>query len=372
MQVRNCHNRLQRYSNLLNKKKLNRILVVRISSLGDVLLTTPILRALKKKFPNSLIDFATSVNFKEVFEYNPCVNSIFNYDKKITLKQNKKAFNEFTSAMGFDKYDLVIDLQNNIRSKFLVFGKYYLKSKVDKNRLHKLFLVYFKKPLKKYNSIVEVYGNTLKEYGIKLTDERLEFWLPEEAGLQTYLPDIKKSRTNGELTISVAPGSLHFTKRWLTDYFIELIKMLIENYNAQIILLGSKTDIEVCSEIQSKFTRNVKNYAGTTNLFEAVRKLDKSDLLICNDSGLMHLANARRIPIVAIFGSTVKEFGFIPYLGNFQIVEKELSCRPCSHIGRDKCPKGHFRCMKEISADKVYEAVQKMIEKINLSEIIKN
>ncbi len=347
---------------MLNKKKLNRILIIRISSLGDVLLTTPILRAIKKQFTDSSIDIVTNSNFKEIFEYNPCINNIFCYDKKLSHKLNKIAFNEFTSKMGFNKYDLVVDLQNNFRSKLLLSGKYVIKAKANKNRLHKLSLVYLKKPLKKYQSVVELYAESLRCFGIKLSDERLEFWLPEEAGLSNYLPDLGRVRINGELIISIAPGSYHFTKRWLAENFIELTKMLIDNYDAEIFLLGSRSDIEVCSKIQAEFTQKVRNYAGITNLYEAARKLDKSDLLICNDSGLMHLANARRIPIISIFGSTVKEFGFIPYLGNYRIVETKLKCRPCSHIGRDKCPKGHFKCMKDISAKLVFEEVKKMID----------
>ncbi len=357
----------------MNKKNFDRILIVRLSSLGDILLTTPVVKAVKKRFPDSIIDFAIGSQFKEIYQYNPSINAIFCYDKTLGYRNNAKLFNKFTNQIGFDKYDLVIDLQNNLRSYLLLYGKYKSIVRAKKNRLHKLSLVYFKKSLTYYNSVVYLYAECLRKLGIYVNDELSEFWLPEEAGLKTYIPEIRDTEQNGAFIISIAPGSKHFTKMWFTDYYIELSRKLIETYNCEIFLLGSKDDLEICTKIFKELNLKAKNYAGTTSLFEAGRKLDKSRLLICNDSGLMHLANARKVPIVAIFGSTVKEFGFHPLGGNYSIIEKDLHCRPCTHIGRDSCPKGHFKCMKEISVEEVYDAVKNMIDKkLALNNSIKN
>jgi heptosyltransferase-2 len=125
--------------------------------------------------------------------------------------------------------------------------------------------------------------------------------------------------------------------------------------------LGGKNELELGNQIQQNSGVALNNFIGKLSLLETAKIIDESDLLICNDTGLMHIAAARKVPIVAIFGSSVKELGFIPYKTAFQIVEKELWCRPCSHVGRSFCPIGTFKCMNKIEVSDILKSIGKLI-----------
>ncbi|MCF8412916.1 MAG: glycosyltransferase family 9 protein, partial [Melioribacteraceae bacterium] len=160
--------------------------------------------------------------------------------------------------------------------------------------------------------------------------------------------------------ISLCPGSKHFTKMWPAEYFIELGNELI-NMGFGVKLVGGKDDRTICAEISKGVLGSID--VSNDNDFEQICvELKKSPLVICNDSGLMHTATALDVPVISIFGSTVEEFGFFPYKSRNLVLEnKGLSCRPCSHIGRNRCPKKHFKCMREIKPQMVIEALTKMM-----------
>jgi heptosyltransferase-2 len=153
--------------------------------------------------------------------------------------------------------------------------------------------------------------------------------------------------------IGFCPGSRHFTKMWPKEYYIELGKILT-HHGFHIVLFGGKSDKQICNEISSVISNSI-NLCNDDNILQTASDMKMCTAIVCNDSGLMHTAAAVKVPVVAIFGSTVREFGFSPYNCNNLILEnKSLSCRPCSHIGRSSCPKKHFKCMKDISPQMVY------------------
>ncbi|MCP5063854.1 MAG: glycosyltransferase family 9 protein [Ignavibacteriae bacterium] len=330
----------------MNFSKVKNILIVRLSSLGDILLTTPLIRSLKNSNPNIKIDFVVRKEFKDTVLHNPHLNNIY----QVTRDQN---YSELRDQLSKTEYDVVIDLQNNLRSRSLT-------KKISKNifrfkkpNIDKFLLVNFKLNLfKKIISIPERYANSLPNFN--LDEESLELFLPNE-----IKSDIEQS-TN---IIGLCPGSVHKTKMWLEEYFVELGNLLVQN-NYKVFLFGGKSDREICKSISNQIEQSI-DLSNDNKLFELSANMRMCKTIVCNDSGLMHTAVANNVPVVAVFGSTVKEFGFTPYKNKSLVIEKnELTCRPCSHIGLGECPKKHFECMKKLTPQLVFEKTINFIESL--------
>jgi ADP-heptose:LPS heptosyltransferase len=183
-------------------------------------------------------------------------------------------------------------------------------------------------------------------------------WFPEERKYDNYPPESRKQVLENIKSVAVAPGAFHFSKRWPAEKFSELIKSILRDYGAEVNLLGGPRDKELCERIISDVADpGVADRSGSVSIIKTARIIDKSDLLITNDTGVMHIAAARRVPLIALFGSTVKEFGFAPYRTPNKIVEVKLNCRPCTHIGRKNCPKSHFNCMDNITVEEILKTI---------------
>lgn len=344
--------------------------IMRLSSLGDVLLATPLVRMLRMRYPESRIDVVVDKRFADVWRHNPNITTLIELDRDAGLNgilaAKHTARQVLLNETGIKKYDVLIDLQRNLRSMIFRFRLGTCITKVKKFRLQKIGLTLFKRGKDAEPVLIPMrYAAAAKAcWVVGLTDYGygLEFWLPEEVNEELYPPvnyyvnsifDILNERAP---RIAFAPGARYFTKRWPAEKFVELGTMLQREYHAAIVLIGGPDDVEICSEIEAKLPYPSENHAGAS-LFDSVRIIDGCDFAITNDSAAMHLAAARQTPVVAIFGSTVREFGFEPFRAPHRIAEVELSCRPCSHIGRSSCPKGHFNCMNLVSADSVLELI---------------
>jgi len=314
-----------------------RILVIRLSSLGDVLLTTPVIRALRKKYPAAEIDFIVKEEYLAVIQGNPHINLVFPY------KKNKDSIKLLKQVISDKKYSLIVDLQNNLRTLSLTFGLGTTVVRFKKNGLKKLLLVHFKiNLLRDAKQIPLRYADCLQ--GITLDGEGLEFSLGNNSPVRN---------TN---CIGVAPGSKHFTKRYPVDRLAEIAKLLLlKGY--EIHLIGAADDREYCETLAQLAPGTINRCKGNDTK-QIAKEIAECSLLLCNDSGLMHLASAVKTPVAVVFGSTVEEFGFTPYNNKHIIIQdNSLSCRPCSHTGRADCPKKHFKCMLNLSAEMVFNRV---------------
>lgn len=343
---------------LSSNKKL-KILIIRLSSIGDIVLTTEFTRFLRKKFPAARIDFMLSQQFSDIYEHNPYVDNIIKYNKELSAFDYNKIRKRFLNEYDIQDYHLIFDLQNNLRSIMFSRGLAPKIYRIAKNRFKKLSMVYFKKFPDTNLSIPEIYKNTLKDFDIETDNYGLEIFLKGES---RSVDIIKKYERESKL-IAIAPGAFHFTKRWSVDKFIELVKN-INNCGFSIVLIGGKTDEIICSKIEMESGVVLKNKAGNTSIMETVDILSKARVLITNDTGVMHIAAARKIPIIAIFGSTVTQFGFAPYKVDHEIIETHIKCRPCTHIGRADCPKKHFNCMTDITVEQVMNAFNELLKRI--------
>lgn len=324
--------------------KLTKILIIRLSSLGDILLTTPFIRAIKSQFSDIKIDMLLREEYADVVKLNPYLN------KKFLFKKDDKSNNVLIEQLKNTNYELVIDLQNNLRSKKIVSSLKTKSVKFDKRSFDKFLLVNFKiNKLKEALQIPVRYSNTIQN--LKLDEQGLDLFTDKS--------------TNAELIginnlVGFCPGARHFTKRWPKEYFIELGNKLTQN-GYRIVLFGGRIDKEICKEINEVIPNSI-NLANDDDLMQTAADMKLCAVIVCNDSGLMHTASATGTKVIAIFGSTVKEFGFAPYNCNNLILENNsLTCRPCSHIGRSACPKKHFDCMKSIEPDFVFNEIQSII-----------
>lgn len=350
--------------NILNSSAFSKVLIIRLSSMGDILLTSALVRMIKSKYPNIQLDFALANSFFEIYKFNPYISNLFEYDKSKYSNEQEKDKKIWLKSADIEKYDLIIDLQKNIRSYRLSKGIYNNISKIKKNRINKLSLKYFKKPSN--NNIIQIpdiYAAAAAP--LELSDDGLglEIWLPKDIEQKTYTPHSRQSEIGDKLKIAIAPGAHHFTKRWPAEKFAELINLSAKEYDAEFLLLGGPKDSEICAHIKSAVERSVNDCSGSKSIIETAEYLDECSLLITNDTGVMHIAAARQVPICAIFGSTVREFGFAPYRVKHEIVEKNLKCRPCTHIGRANCPKKHFDCMNKISPLDIMSSMERLLDK---------
>ena len=324
--------------------KLNRILIIRLSSLGDILLTTPFIRAIKTQFPHIKIDMLIKKGYADVIKLNPYINN------KLFFKKDNDDNNSLIEQLRNNNYELVIDLQNNLRSNKITSSLKLNKVKFDKRSFDKFLLVNFKiNKLREAQPIPIRYANTIQN--IKLDKQGLDLFTNKSAN-----PAI----INKNNLIGFCPGARHFTKRWLKEYFIELGNKLVQN-GYLIVLFGGKIDKEICTELAVKISGAI-NLSNEDDLLQTAADMKLCKAIVCNDSGLMHTASAVGKKVIAIFGSTVKEFGFIPFNCDRLILENNLlTCRPCSHIGRGDCPKKHFECMKSIKPEFVFEQLKSFL-----------
>jgi heptosyltransferase-2 len=336
----------------------NKILIIRLSSIGDILLSTPFIRQARKKFPQSQIDFIVKSEYEELLKYNYHISNLITFN----VTQGLKELKEVKKSLIKNKYDYIFDLHNNFRSIYLKIGQFGSKNfKIKKNKIIQFLYVKFK--YNKYPQTIPIserYLNVGKMVGIEDDNSGLEiFWNDkiEDSVIQILTNHGVEPK---ESFLTIAPGAGFYTKKWPIEYYRTLIAYILKNHHIKIVVLGNMHEQEEGKEL-AKFDK-VINLTGKLSLLEAAVVLSKSNLLVSNDSGLMHMATAVKIPVLAIFGSTVKEFGFFPYRSKSKIVENiNLYCRPCSHIGRHNCPKKHFKCMNEITPEIVIENFEELL-----------
>ncbi len=340
----------------------NKILIIRMSSIGDVLLTTPVIRHLKNKFPGSRIDFVIKEEFVDLLKYHPNIDYLFRYDKNDEVNSLKKIRQQIRNQ----HYDLILDLHKNFRSYYLAAtsgAKQVIRYK--KGVIQRFLLVKFK--LNRYNTIIPIYQrylNCLNRYETIYDGQGLDIFFDQKTEKRVMENYSNLLNHSSGLTIGIAPGAKHATKQWTAEGFASVINFLIGNNNARIVLFGSDADQKIVQSLSINQSPLVLNVCGKLSLLETAALMSHCEIVLTHDSGLMHLATALKKKVVAIFGSTTEELGFFPYTTQHIIVQNEnLKCRPCSHIGRKKCPKGHFKCMKQITAEQVISAIEGLLGK---------
>ena len=321
-----------------------KILIIRFSSIGDIVLTSPVVRCLKEQMEGEVeIHYATKKRYKSLVEHNPHI------DKVHTIE---KSTNEIVESLKNEQFDYVVDLHKNLRSKRLIRSLKCLSFSFDKINLQKWLLTTFKVNKLPNIHIVDRYMDAVKTLGVKNDNKGLEHFIGENDKMN--LTELPLTHQNGYIAFAI--GAQFATKRLPTHKIISICKKI----NQPIILLGGKEDVEIAIQIEKEVGNNIYNACGKYSINQSASLVQQSKILITHDTGLMHIAVALGVQIVSVWGNTIPALGMYPYYPNnpekYTIVENNnISCRPCSKLGYDKCPKGHFKCMEEIDEELIIE-----------------
>lgn len=330
-----------------------KILVSRFSSIGDIVLCTPVIRCLKMQL-NAEIHFCTKKQYSDLLNENPYITKVHSLDK---------SWLDFIKPLKQEKFDVLIDLHNNLRTKRLRLGLGFPRTiSFDKINTKKWLSVNFKLDVLPNVHIVDRYFDTVKSLGVKNDGLGLEYHIPEKDEIEPeWLPESHRKEY-----VAFVIGAKFNTKRLPLNRMIELC----DKINKPIILVGGKEDSENAEEIvnffkvdedDSSFEKGLSdlgkkavifNACGKFNLNQSASIIKGAKYVFTHDTGMMHIAAAFKKNIFSIWGNTIPQFGMYPYKTKFTILENnKISCRPCSKIGYSKCPKGHFKCMNDIVFD---------------------
>lgn len=330
------------------------MLVIRFSSLGDILLTAPTLRALRRRFPGAHIDLLVAKEYAAAAALIPGPDRVLTYDRATGMSELLKLRSELSR-----RYTYLVDLQNSTRSAFLratTLPTVWVKAK--RYRLKRSLLVHFKWNL--YRDIVPVplrYLEAAADLGAQDDDEGLKLRIPGVASgeAETLLESFG---VHGNPFAILCPGARHFTKRWPAERWTSLGQLFArESY--RVVIVGAKNEQELVRSVADSIPQPIPLTGYSIPTMAAM--MQRSKVVVSNDSGLMHLAAGVDAPVVAIFGPTVREFGFFPFRARSIVLEQNLSSRPCSAMGSNTCREGHFRCMLDTHPGQVFAAAQRLI-----------
>ncbi|MCF7886515.1 MAG: glycosyltransferase family 9 protein [Candidatus Marinimicrobia bacterium] len=337
------------------KRNPQNILIIRLSSIGDIILSFPLIRELNNKYPDSNIDYLLGKKYKPLLRpISKYINNIYGFDKADDLCEIKR----YRQMIRATNYDWVLDLHNKLRSRLLTT---FIGTKVRRIKKYQLKRwLYIKLGLKIYPE-VPVYEKYMSTAPIDIDFN--EDW---------YLHDCKQDKIKAKINkdipffendarvVVIFPGARHYTKRWPLTKYYQLVERIKRQTDYKIIIAGDEKDARVLQQ-KNFCSEDIINVSGKYNLLETMCLVSLCELVISNDSGPMHMGALFHKSQIAIFGNTVTQFGFAPLNDKAILIENnELNCRPCSHIGYESCPKDHFKCMRGISVDEVFIAFKKL------------
>lgn len=327
---------------------LKKILIIRFSSIGDIVLTTPVIRCLKNQLPGCEIHFLTKSSFLQVVEPNPYIDQIH------LLNDNLE---ELISRLKSEKFDFIADLHNNLRSRKVTLSLGVPSKSFSKLNIRKWLFVNLKWRLMPDVHIVDRYLETVSSLGIINDNQGLDFFI--KPGTETALQQLPEFMNSGFVALVI--GAKHATKKLP----VSQLKLLVRQLKYPVLLVGGPEDEATGNEISSGQEQRVFNGCGKFSLAASAFLVSRAGLVITHDTGLMHIAAAFGKKIISVWGNTVPEFGMYPYLkkgsGQSVIIEnRELNCRPCSKIGYQKCPKKHFKCMNDLDMNELALQAEKL------------
>ena len=329
-----------------------KFLIIRFSSIGDIVLTTPVIRCLRKQYQDAEIHFLTKQAFKNIVAHNPYINKIHTLGDSFELMLHE---------LATEDYDYIIDLHHNLRTLRIKKHLKNVKSfSFNKLNVEKFILANFKINTLPKKHIVDRNFECIKALHVENDGLGLDYFIP--AFDQVKESELPISHMHGYIAVVI--GAALATKKLP----LHKLKELCAAIDHPIILLGGKEDYEDGKAIAQDDEIKIYNACGKFNLNESADLLKKSKLVITHDTGLMHIAAALQKTIISVWGNTVPAFGMYPYYGkrsniNYDVIEiNKLWCRPCSKIGYKKCPKGHFKCMEKIAVNDIVNLVKQRLK----------
>jgi lipopolysaccharide heptosyltransferase II len=330
------------------------ILVVRFSSIGDILLTTPLLRAIRGRHPGSRLTVLTKEEYRPLLSDNPHVNLVLGLD-------GKRPIASVAAELRTNRYTHLLDLHGSLRSRALrslVPGNW---RGYSKHRLARSLLIQTKKNIyPTHRPVPERYFAAAEGLDVVPDGSPPEFFLRPSAPAQAAAWRAAVGIGTERPLVAVAPGAAHATKRWPAAHWRTLIDQLVAG-GLDVAIVGGKDDALVADKLVEVSPEHVASGAGSLGLQETGAVLKLARAVVSGDTGVMHMATAVGTPVVALFGPTVEPFGFFPYSKAATVLQLPLPCRPCSSQGSARCPLGHHRCLREILPGSVQQAVQQSL-----------
>ena len=323
-------------------------LVIRFSSIGDIVLTTPVIRCLKNQVADSEIHYLTKEKYNSVLVNNPYIDRLWLFEDDL---------HSIIGELQKESFDYIIDLHNNLRSNIVRRKLGILSFPFNKINVQKWLMVNFKLNRLPKLHIVDRYMETLRLFDVKNDGQGLDYFLSEE---DMDLPrEVRSNLPDSFVTLVI--GAQHSTKKLPA----RKLAAICDRIDVPVLILGDSADSEVAEQI-NRYSSNslIQDLCGALSLNQSAYLVKQSIAVITHDTGLMHIAAAFKKKIISIWGNTIPEFGMYPYIANqdsLQFEVKNLRCRPCSKIGFDKCPKKHFRCMNDQDENAIAEAVNRIL-----------
>lgn len=343
-----------------DSQAVHKILIVQTAFLGDVILTTPLLPALKKLFPETQIHFVTIPAAENILQNNPHLSRVLIYDKR-GVQRGIGGLWKMAGKLRAEKFDTAIVPHRSVRSALLV-RLAGIPRRIGFDTSAGSFLFNRLTVYRQNDHEIERNLHLLETLGSPAGQKVLPEIYPDQQdrdivlGWLTEMPNPPQSPF-----ITLAPGSVWNTKRWPAAYWSELADRL-NQLGYRVVLVGSKQDKFLAEEIRATAKSELLNAMGEFTLRQSAELIRRAALLICNDSAPTHIGVAVRTPVLTIFGPTVPAFGFYPYGEKDRVAELSgLSCRPCSIHGGARCPLGHFDCMLKLSVESVFRIAREML-----------
>lgn len=346
------------YSSLKNTEPQN-ILIVRLSSMGDIVLTTPLVRAVRKRFPEARIDFVIKREFAELMQTNPHLTTVYEYDKWTGIK----GLLALARQLRNNRYDLFVDIHKNFRSYLLRFltrpaqTVTYSKQIVQRTLLVKTGINRYGKILQ----IPECYLKSMEPFGVVDDEKGLELFPTKAHRLKVKSIFQQENLSEGDLAIGFGPIASFPLKQWPAEKFSELGRQLVWKFDARILLFGGPEETRMIEQIASQIPNAPVVLCGRLSFLESAVAVQRCALFVGNDTGMLHIATAMERKVIALFGPTVEEFGYYPYCAQSIVLSKPLSCRPCTHTGKGTCKISTHACMQDIQVAEVFDAVEMML-----------
>ncbi|WP_428897601.1 lipopolysaccharide heptosyltransferase II [Parelusimicrobium proximum] len=342
-------------------KKVRKIAIFQTSFIGDTILTTPLVQKTAKLFPDAKVVIITRPETAEIFNNMPEVSEVILLDKKGFLK---KLFGIFSTAKAIRKsgVDIILVPHRGFRSALIAWLS-RVPIRIGFNSSEGKFFYTKTIPFSWLTHDAErnlsLLHGIVKE-NFKAEELNLQSVPTPEENLKRLMHDFQ---LEGKTLVGMHPGAAWPTKRWLEERYTELAKRLGTELNLQVVLVGGSSDAEMGERIRQVTGEYVSNLCGKTSLMDLMALMRHFKLFITNDSGPMHIATAFSVPTLAIFGPTTRELGFFPYGKGHRVIEVEgLACRPCALHGGKTCPEGHFKCMRDISVERVFDNAKEMLQ----------
>lgn len=324
-----------------------KFLVIRFSSIGDIVLVTPVLRHLKQQVENAEVHFLTKKQYAQVVAGNPYIDHLHVLDNNLS---------EVVSPLKNELFDYVIDLHNNLRTYRVKNKLGVLDFSFEKLNWEKWLYVHFKIDKLPKVHIVDRNLKTIDLFDTTDDGKGLDFFIKDGHDIDSI--DLPESCKNGYVAFVI--GATYYTKRLPNEKVISICKQI----DKPIILLGGPEDADNGAQITEALPgRTVWNTCGKYSLHQSAALVKNANVVISNDTGLMHIAAAFEKKIISVWGNTSPKFGMYPYRPNpdSTMLEVEgLKCKPCSKLGFHKCPKKHFKCMQNIDEQKLVAHLNKI------------